>query len=112
MPTGYTYTIEQGCSFEEYVWGCARAFGACVMMRDDPADKPIPEKFEASDWNAKRLEEAKAERARLDRLTEEEITAAMEAERQEIEETNSRYVRESEEKNRRYAAIRQRVTAW
>ncbi len=49
MPTGYTHLIEEGCNLEEFVWACARAFGACVMMRDDSVDKPVPEKFEPSD---------------------------------------------------------------
>ena len=34
MPTGYTYKIGEGASFKEFVMACARAFGACVEMRD------------------------------------------------------------------------------
>ena len=41
MPTGYTSKIEDGQSFEDFVLGCARAFGACLDQRDDPMfDKP------------------------------------------------------------------------
>jgi len=62
MPTGYTHKLmESGESFESFVMRCARAFGACVEMRDDPMDAPIPEKFEPSDYNSKALIQAEAE---------------------------------------------------
>jgi hypothetical protein len=43
MPTGYTYEIEDGSITElnEYVWRCARAMGAMVMMRDKPSGARI-----------------------------------------------------------------------
>ncbi len=41
MPTGYTSDIQNDISFEDYLLGCARAFGACVHQRDDSMkDKP------------------------------------------------------------------------
>lgn len=58
MPTGYTANIEK-MNFEEFTMNCARAFGALISMRDEPSDKEIPEKFEPSDYHAKRLEELK-----------------------------------------------------
>ena len=41
MPTGYTSDIYNGkeVTFKDFALGCARAFGACVMQRDDPADE-------------------------------------------------------------------------
>jgi len=40
MPTGYTAKlVEEGLSFEEFTLLCARAFGACIMQRDDPMDE-------------------------------------------------------------------------
>lgn len=54
MPTGYTAKIADGQSFEDFVLGCARAFGACIMQRDDPMeDKPA--KQEASTYHTERL---------------------------------------------------------
>ncbi len=40
MPSGYTENIYYGkkVAFKDFALGCARAFGACVMQRDDPAD--------------------------------------------------------------------------
>lgn len=43
MPTGYTAGVQDGSvnTFSAYAWQCARAFGACLHQRDDPAsDKP------------------------------------------------------------------------
>jgi len=66
MPTGYTAKLmEEGQTFQEFIMGCARAFGALIEMRDDPADAPIPEKFEPSDYYSKRIVESTEELARL-----------------------------------------------
>lgn len=72
MPTGYTAAIEKGISFKEFALNCARAFGACIMMRDEPSDAPIPEEFEPSDYNAKSMEGAHARIAMLKAMTREE----------------------------------------
>ena len=45
MPTGYTAGILEGETFEQYALQCAKAFGALVMMRDEPSDAPIPDQF-------------------------------------------------------------------
>lgn len=42
--TGYTYKIvnnTEGFTFERFVWGCARAMGVLVHMRDEPSDAKI-----------------------------------------------------------------------
>jgi hypothetical protein len=45
MPTGYTAKlVSEGQTFNEFVLTCARAFGACVMMRDNnPDELPTPD---------------------------------------------------------------------
>jgi len=66
MPTGYTAKLmEEGQTFQEFIMGCARAFGALIDMRDAPHDDPVPEKLEPSSWHAKRLIETKETWARL-----------------------------------------------
>ena len=66
MPTGYTAKLmEQGQTFPEFIMSCARAFGALIMMRDDPANAPIPEKFEPSDYHVRALKKAYVEQTRL-----------------------------------------------
>jgi len=61
MPTGYTADIKDGITFATFAMNCARAFGACVMLRDEPGggDK-IPDAFEPSDYHAQQIEKAQA----------------------------------------------------
>ena len=59
MPTGYTYLIQESVSFDKFLMNCAKAFGACVSMRDDPSNKEIPEKFEPSDYHIQAIEKTK-----------------------------------------------------
>lgn len=76
MPTGYTATLcEKEQPFSEFVMGCARAMGACVMMRDDPFDAPIPERFEPSDYHTKKVAEAEQALASLDASSDDELSA-------------------------------------
>ena len=66
MPTGYTADIKNGISFETYAMNCARAFGACVTLRDDsPGGDKIPLVFEPSDYHAKAAQKARDELATL-----------------------------------------------
>ena len=61
MPTGYTASVADGrvTEFAPFALQCARAMGALIMMRDEPHDAPIPERFEASDYYSKSLAEAR-----------------------------------------------------
>lgn len=47
MPTGYTADVVDGkvTEFKDFAMQCARAFGALIMMRDDPLNAPIPDEF-------------------------------------------------------------------
>ena len=56
MATGYTREIAKGISFEKFALICARGMGACITMRDDDMDTPIPQKFEPSDYHLKEME--------------------------------------------------------
>lgn len=41
MPSGYTSIItNEKCTFEDFAWGCARAFGPLIMQRDDSLGLP------------------------------------------------------------------------
>lgn len=62
MPTGYTHCVQKGevTSFREFAIRCARAFGATIDMRDEPADAEIPERFEPhTDYHDKALQKAR-----------------------------------------------------
>ena len=45
MPSGYTEGVASGkvTEFKEYALLCARAFGACISLRDEPLSLEIPE---------------------------------------------------------------------
>lgn len=112
MPTGYTAQIGDGISFEKFVWSCARGFGALILMRDDPSDAPIPERFEPTDYHQQQLVTLKAELARLDGMSRED------AEREATEQYNNKMAyrakRAAELKALRskYEAMLAQVEAW
>lgn len=112
MPSGYTCEIEKGITFRQFAMRCARAMGACIMMRDDPLDAPIPETFEPDDYHPKEIALA---RARLDSLSS--MTVA-EADREAVKAfmENKRYCEESiKERNglrAKYMAVLSGVNHW
>ena len=112
MPTGYTACIEDGATFEQFVWGCARGMGACIMMRDESWDKPIPESFESSSYYRERVKEAEDEISYLNGLSDEAITERQVADNAKIRADNERRRCEHEENQRRYKAIKEKVLAW
>ena len=113
MPTGYTAKIADGIDFRTYAMDCARAFGACVTMRDDPGGGDmIPEKFEPSDWHAERLREARAERDRLAALSPAEVDAAAALAWEEAEEYRLKRLNEKRELRSKYEAMLAEVNSW
>jgi hypothetical protein len=72
MPTGYTADIKDGISFKTFAMNCARAFGACITLRDESGGgDAIPEELKSSQYNAEREVEARAELAALDEMSSE-----------------------------------------
>ena len=71
MPTGYTADLHDGKpqTFKQFVIQCARNFGACIEMRDEPWDKPIPDAFPYNDYHDKQLERAREELADAESMT-------------------------------------------
>lgn len=63
MPTGYTADIYEGkkVTLKDYIMLCARQFGACITMRDDPLSVPIPEEFQPDDYHLKQIERIEKE---------------------------------------------------
>lgn len=113
MPTGYTDAIRRGITFQQFALDCARAFGACITLRDEAGGgEKIPEKFEPSDYH---LVEGRNARERLSKLRAmTDTAAAIEAnrEREEAEVSNAKYRREQDETRAKYEAMLQSVRAW
>jgi hypothetical protein len=94
------------------VWHCARAFGALIMMRDDPWDAPVPEEFKPSDYNAKKLAEIADELGVIEAMTDEEATALFEKEHAELIAKYESWDRDKDEKRARYESMMEKVRAW
>lgn len=113
MPTGYTEKLmSEGQSLPDFVMLCARAFGACILMRDDPLDAPIPEKFEPSDYHLKARAEAEAEVKRLEAMSRDEQQAFGEKKKQESIDYYREALAKNIRENQRLDAMRVEVENW
>lgn len=112
MPTGYTSQIAEGITFQNFALSCARAFGALIEMRDDPADAPIPDEFKPSTYSRERLAEAQGKLAALMSMTEVEC----EQKAKDHYEQQVQYHQEGIEKDvalkAKYTAMLESVNAW
>lgn len=112
MPTGYTAAVKDGITFEQFVWSCARAFGALVLMRDDPAGAPIPERFEPSDWNAKKLAGARDRLATLEVMSDADAAANARTDYEQAVERHRERLAEIQALSDKYHAMLARVVQW
>ena len=113
MPTGYTSNVATGkvTDFREYALQCARAFGACIELRDEPISSDIPE-FTPSDHNAKALREAERGLAAFASMKHEDRRALYAAEtEQRIARANER-INENREQLKRYEAMLAKAKAF
>jgi hypothetical protein len=69
MSSGYTEKIKEGISFNNFAMLCARAFGACVEMREDPLSAEIPQEFKPSTWHYDSLQKAKQKLQEVRKIT-------------------------------------------
>lgn len=112
MPTGYTADIENGMSFEDFVWRCARAFGALIMMREDPMDAPIPAEFKPDDYHAKESEKARARLYDYERMSVDEARDESDRKRGEHEKMIAEMNAKSRALKVKYDAMLARVREW
>lgn len=80
--TGYTHElVEKNQTFQQFAMSCAKAFGANIMLRDEPSDTPIPEQYEVADYYAKSVVDAKSELAGFEAMNTEQQLALAETEK-------------------------------
>lgn len=114
MSTGYTAAVVDGkiTEFKDFAMLCARAFGACVTMRDDPMDAEIPDEFKPSSSYSDHYAEAQQRLRDLQALTPEQAeVAAFQDYEQAVKianECNARY----QEENARLDAMLKQVASW
>lgn len=106
MPTGYTDPVRSGeiTTLKEFGLLCARAFGATILMRDEPLDKPIPV-FEPSDYHLKAKERAEARLVELRTKTDTELEAEIAADYEARCESRNRYLNRATIERARYEAM-------
>lgn len=112
MPTGYTADIPKGISFEQYALGCARTFGALIVMRDDPKDAPIPDEIKPSDYHAKSLASAETRLAEIRAMTIEDCRAAARKQYDDEEAYRVQRLSENAAMVESYAAMLEKAKAW
>ncbi len=113
MPSGYTAKLADGeQSFEDFVWGVARGFGALIEMRDAPLDAPIPEAFAASTYHLDAMNKAQADLASLQGVSDKALLDEQATERAAAVRRRDRYVTERREQAERYNRMLAKVRAW
>lgn len=113
MPTGYTAGVQDGTvtDFNRFALQCARAFGACIMQRDDDPDEP-PKKQEVYSYYQEKYEETLKKYEEFKCLSDDEISKT---EREKIEKDLEHARQRVEERNiqeARYFKMLTAVKAW
>jgi len=115
MPTGYTVIIEekQNVTFRDYAMRCARAFGACVMQRDESVDNP-PRPREVSDYHSSSLKRWRGKLLELNAIDPSgpAAKALFDAHCAEVEKLNRESAAALAKQQAAYASMRAQVEAW
>lgn len=110
--TGYVHRLIDGHqTFPQFVWSCARAFGALVALRDDDS-APIPDALEVDAYYNRSLAEAKAELAAWDGMTANERYAWAVAHIQKLRDDARRQAVEVSNDVAQVRAMLAQVDAW
>jgi len=112
MPTGYTAQIAKGMTFEEFAMQCARAMGACIDLRDEPVNTPIPDQFGPSDYHVTSRTAAEMELARLSKMTMAEAEEAARAEFLADQADHAAHMQKNDDLRQKYEEMLARVRVW
>jgi hypothetical protein len=114
MPSGYTSDIYNGkeVSGKDFLLTCARAFGACIEMRDEDSDVPIPEKFEISDYHEKNFKNAQEELEKYKTMSIEEAELLSQTEFQKDQDYRSEEIKKINLLKERYKRTLSEVRNW
>ena len=102
MPTGYTYSVQNGevTELKEFMLSCAKGFGAFIHMRDDGISSDIKYR-EVGEYYSRRLENTKREFEEFKLLSDEEI-------QKQLDESYERRIKEQKEGLKRFDEQKQR----
>jgi hypothetical protein len=114
MPTGYTAELmEKGQDFNNFALCCARAFGACIELRDDsfgPAPRKIPRSKNTYHQDA--LKRALAESAEFAEMSKKDKNAWAKETKAEAIESAEKSLERQKQENKRLAEMEAEVDAW
>lgn len=114
MTTGYTeiLTRRDDVTFREFALRCARAFGACIMMRDTDIDVPPPKKFTPDSYFEKRITEAKERLRIVTAMTDEEARDESRRRHTESDREHREYEARHEKETGAFVGMLAKVKAW
>jgi hypothetical protein len=112
MPSGYTDQISKGITFEQYALSCARAFGACAEMRDEPFDKAIPAEFKPSTYHKDEFIKSQNELMKLEKMTIKEASALAKQDKDKSVMYNTETIKEKTKLLDKYVKMLTKVEMW
>jgi len=115
MPTGYTEAIGEGdgLTFSQFAQRCARAFGATVMLRDDPLTNELPDRLpDSMDYYDKQIHATEMRISRLAKAKPNQIRAAMLRSVQGQAQRSQKSIDKARKLQKRYAVMLAKVGAW
>jgi hypothetical protein len=112
MPTGYTYKIKDGISFKDYALMCARAFGACISMRDESMDVEIPNEFKENDFYYKKIGELHQKYEEFGQYTDLELQSIIDAEYEKKILENKKHIEENKKLKLKYDRMLWKIERW
>jgi hypothetical protein len=114
VPTGITQPIYEGkdITFAEFVWRCARQFGALMHMRDDALDAPIRKRSDFGSYHKDELKKATARLAQLRKMSAKMADAEAEREYTEAAKSVNDAIAESYARRERYLAMLGQIDVW
>lgn len=114
MPTSYTSIIHDrdDATFAEFVWTCARAFGAFIEQRDDSLNTPPVMKETPASFYDTNLHAAEASLRRFDAMSDAELMAEQESYITDARRNAEEGIRKTEALRSRYESMLAAVEAW
>ena len=91
---------------------CARNFGACISMRDEPLDTPIPEKFEESKHYLKKYNEAVSDLNHYCNASNEELASQYQTEMTKEKKYYTDKIEELENLSKSFSRLIDQANAW
>lgn len=114
MPSGYTQKVYEGKEItpEEYIWTCARAFGAFVLERDTPLSHEVKGEYEPSNFYLKQKQQAERELEEFKTKPLSELQAKLDKQYEERMQEAKKAIKEKMETKKRYIDMIEKVQAW